>query len=67
VVRHIWCRRAERYRQGDYTRAKQKLGWEPKVRFAELVKLMVEADLAAVKEGRREFEVVSSHFKAKQP
>jgi GDPmannose 4,6-dehydratase len=50
--------------QGDYTRAKQKLGWEPKVKFAELVKLMVEADLAAVKEGRREFEVLGRHFKS---
>lgn len=32
--------------KGDYTKAKKKLGWEPKVRFKELVKLMVEADIA---------------------
>jgi GDPmannose 4,6-dehydratase len=31
--------------QGDATKAKEKLGWEPKVRFAELVKMMVESDL----------------------
>jgi GDPmannose 4,6-dehydratase len=31
--------------QGDYTKAKKKLGWEPKVSFKELVKIMVQADL----------------------
>lgn len=30
---------------GDASKAKEKLGWEPKVKFKELVKLMVEADL----------------------
>jgi GDPmannose 4,6-dehydratase len=30
---------------GDPAKAKRKLGWEPKVKFKELVKLMVEADL----------------------
>jgi GDPmannose 4,6-dehydratase len=29
---------------GDYSKAKEKLGWEPKVRFAELVQMMVDAD-----------------------
>ncbi len=29
---------------GDPSRAKEKLGWEPKVKFHELVKIMVEAD-----------------------
>lgn len=29
---------------GDYTKAKKLLGWEPKVTFKELVKIMVEAD-----------------------
>ena len=29
---------------GDYSKAKEKLGWEPKVKFKELVKLMVKAD-----------------------
>jgi GDPmannose 4,6-dehydratase len=33
---------------GDYSKAKQKLGWEPKTKFADLVKLMVEADLQKV-------------------
>jgi GDPmannose 4,6-dehydratase len=33
---------------GDYGKAKQKLGWEPKVRFKDLVRIMVEADLAAL-------------------
>ncbi len=30
---------------GDTAKAKQKLGWEPKVKFKELVQLMVEADI----------------------
>ena len=30
---------------GDYSKAKKKLGWEPKVRFRELVKIMVEEEL----------------------
>jgi GDPmannose 4,6-dehydratase len=30
---------------GDATKARQKLGWEPKVSFAQLVKMMVDADL----------------------
>ncbi|KKR21161.1 MAG: GDP-mannose 4,6-dehydratase [Parcubacteria group bacterium GW2011_GWE2_39_37] len=30
---------------GDYSKAKEKLGWEPKVKFEELVKIMAEADL----------------------
>ncbi|MEK7464447.1 MAG: GDP-mannose 4,6-dehydratase [Patescibacteria group bacterium] len=34
--------------QGDYSKAKQILGWEPKVRFKELVKLMLESDLKLV-------------------
>lgn len=36
--------------RGDYSKAKRKLGWEPKVTFQELVKMMVEADLNRLKE-----------------
>jgi GDPmannose 4,6-dehydratase len=31
---------------GDPAKAKAKLGWEPKTKFVELTKLMVDADLA---------------------
>lgn len=31
--------------RGDYGKGKRKLGWEPTIRFDELVKMMVEADL----------------------
>lgn len=31
--------------KGDYTRAKKELGWEPKTKFEDLVKLMVDEDL----------------------
>ena len=30
---------------GDYTKAKEKLGWEPKVKFNELVKIMIDSDI----------------------
>jgi GDPmannose 4,6-dehydratase len=35
---------------GDYSKAKQQLGWEPTVTFQGLVRLMVEADLRAIGE-----------------
>ena len=39
---------------GDASKAKAKLGWQPKTRFKDLVKLMVAADLEAMaKEARR--------------
>ena len=34
------------YLQGDYTKAKRKLGWEPKVKFDRLVEIMVKEDLS---------------------
>jgi len=40
------------YLIGDYTKARTKLGWEPKTKFADLVKLMVEADLRQLTETR---------------
>ena len=36
---------------GDATKARTVLGWQPEVSFAELVQMMVEADLAACKRG----------------
>ena len=35
---------------GDAGKAKRDLGWEPKVRFAELANMMVDADLALEQE-----------------
>jgi GDPmannose 4,6-dehydratase len=34
---------------GDYSKAKKAFGWEPKIKFAELVTLMTDADLKAEK------------------
>lgn len=41
---------------GDYSKAKDKLGWEPKVRFKELVRMMVDSDckLLGLTEGSAE-------------
>jgi GDPmannose 4,6-dehydratase len=36
---------------GDNSKAKQKLGWEPKVTFKALIKMMVEADMKRLSEG----------------
>ena len=33
---------------GDYSKAKKKLGWRPKVKFEQLVRMMVDADLKSV-------------------
>lgn len=37
--------------RGDASRAKRFLGWEPRVRFADLVRVMVSADLARISGG----------------
>jgi GDPmannose 4,6-dehydratase len=37
---------------GDYAKAKTKLGWEPRTKFEDLVKLMVDADVLALKQHR---------------
>jgi len=37
---------------GDYSKAKEKLGWEPKIKFNELVKIMVQADFNRLKNGK---------------
>ena len=34
---------------GDYGKAKKQLGWEPETSFAQLIEMMVDADLARVK------------------
>jgi len=39
------------YLQGDPGKAKNKLGWQPKVRFEELVRIMVEADVKEIAKG----------------
>jgi len=39
--------------RGDFSKAKKMLGWQPKIHFAELVKMMVESDLALVKKDYR--------------
>jgi GDPmannose 4,6-dehydratase len=36
------------YLQADATKARIKLGWEPKITFAELIAIMVDADMEAV-------------------
>ena len=37
---------------GDYNKARRQLGWAPKTKFADLVKLMVEADVRLLKDHR---------------
>ncbi len=38
---------------GDASKAKRVLGWEPEVSFEELIKMMVDADIKALREERR--------------
>jgi GDPmannose 4,6-dehydratase len=44
--------------QGDASKAKKKLKWEPKVKFKELVKIMVEADIKNLEEMKRCQDVI---------
>lgn len=37
---------------GDYSKARRQLGWAPQTKFAELVKLMVDADIQLLKDHR---------------
>ena len=36
--------KSDNYR-GDYSKARKKIGWEPRTKFGDLVKIMVESDL----------------------
>jgi GDPmannose 4,6-dehydratase len=38
--------------RGDYTKAARELGWKPTVAFQELIKMMVNADMARVQRAR---------------
>jgi GDPmannose 4,6-dehydratase len=38
---------------GDYSKARRILNWEPKVKFPELVELMVDADMELAERERR--------------
>jgi len=46
--------------QGDASKARKKLGWEPKVAFKDLVRLMVDADLQAVINGQDRREMMKN-------
>jgi GDPmannose 4,6-dehydratase len=37
---------------GDYSKAKRQLGWEPKTKFEDLIRLMVDADIRLLKDHR---------------
>lgn len=51
VIDKAFYRPAEvHFLKGNYSKAKRKLGWKPKVKFTELVKIMVDADLKRCKE-----------------
>ena len=38
--------------QGDYSKAKEELGWIPKIKFKELVEIMVQSDLERMKKSK---------------
>ena len=46
--------------QGDYSKAKEKLGWVPKTSFTELVRMMVDHDLELA---RRQFTLIKAGHK----
>jgi GDPmannose 4,6-dehydratase len=42
---------------GDPAKAKEKLGWEPKVKFKDLVRIMIDADLELAEREKKIAEV----------
>jgi GDPmannose 4,6-dehydratase len=44
--------------QGDASKANKILGWRPKVRFKELIKIMIDADIRALEEIRQCRDVI---------
>jgi GDPmannose 4,6-dehydratase len=44
--------------QGDASKAREKLRWEPKVRFKELVRIMVDADIKNLEEMKQCQDVI---------
>ena len=52
VINKEFYRPAEVYElRGNITKAKEKLGWEPSVKFKDLVRLMVESELQSIRSG----------------
>jgi GDPmannose 4,6-dehydratase len=47
---------------GDASKAKKQLGWEPKVRFSELVNIMVDADMAEI-QGQKAPEPLTAAYR----
>jgi GDPmannose 4,6-dehydratase len=51
IVDEILYRPAEIYElRGDFSKAKEKLGWKPTVSFKELIQMMMDSDLEALKQ-----------------
>jgi len=48
---------------GDAAKARRVLGWKPRVTFRELVNLMVDADVEALRAGRDDFRSEERWFK----
>jgi GDPmannose 4,6-dehydratase len=44
--------------QGDASKARKKLGWEPRIRFKELVRMMVDADIKGLEEMKQCQDVI---------
>jgi GDPmannose 4,6-dehydratase len=51
--------------QGDARKARKKLGWEPKVTFKELVRIMVDADMRELEEMKHSQDVIKKLSKRK--
>ncbi len=48
--------------RGDISKARSKLGWEPKIRFAELVRIMSKADLEIAEEDRKLCDIKNGKY-----
>jgi GDPmannose 4,6-dehydratase len=55
------------YLLGDSSKAKKQLGWVPKVRFEELIKMMVDTDIKELEDMKRCQDVIRKLSNNKTP
>jgi len=53
--------------QGDASKARKKLGWEPKIKFQGLVRMMVDADIKNLEEMKQCQDVIRKLSNEKVP
>ena len=53
IDKHLYRPAEVNLLEGDFSKARRRLGWKPAVKFEDLVRIMVEADLKRVKDSKK--------------